>query len=828
MMPALRLAGRMLLRDARAGELWLLFIALVIAVGSLTSVGFFSERLARAINREANQVLGGDLLVSGDYPIPQGFADEAAARGLARNESMSFTSMASAAGVSQLAGVKAVEPGYPLRGSLRVARGLNLPDQATRDIPPPGAVWLDERLASALSVKVGDKVNLGRGQFTVAAILTYEPDRGVNFFAIVPRLMMNAADLAATGLIQVGSRVSYRLHLAGGLREIEAYRDWLKPRLMRGQVIEDVSSARPELRNAIDRAERFLKLAALLAVVLAAVAIGLSARRFIERHLNGCAVMRCLGAQSRQLLGLFALEFLMLGLFACALGVALGFGIQFLLAGLVQNLLEAELPAPGLAPLLQGVGVMFVLLAGFVAPYLVRLARVSPLAVMRREWAGSRVMASLTWAVGAVALAALLFWIAGDVVLGAQVVGGFGAALAVFALASWGLIRLAGSLRRFAGVGERFGLSSVNARLGLSLVQAVSLALGIMALALLVVTRSDLLRNWANSVPADAPNRFVINIQPDQKKPVEDFLRESGVRAELKPMVRARLTAINGKPVDGGQFFDERARRLVEREFNLSHDAALPYGNRVVGGRWHGEDRAPQFSVEDGLAKTLGLRLGDTLRFEVAGRAVEAKITSLRALRWDSMRVNFFVIAPSGALADMPESFITAFHVGPDQTRVPDELVARFPNLTVVDVAAILAQFKRVMDQLSRAVECVFVFSLLAGLLVLAAALASTHDERRQELAVLRTLGARNRVLWRAVLAEFSVLALAAGGLGVAAAAGVGFMLARFVFKLAYEPDVWAMGLAFVLFAGGVVLVGLLGTRGAMRASVQEALGLSA
>lgn len=813
-MKTLRLGWRLLLRDLRAGELHILGFALLIAVASLTSVGFFADRLSQALNREANQLLGGDLLLTADHPWDAAYADQARALGLSAITTTSFTSMASTGEVAQLAGIKAVEPGYPLRGQLRVAPGLNQADAVARGIPAPGTAWLDERLSSALALKVGDQVGLGAIRLTVAGVITYESDRGVNFFAIVPRLMMNAADLPATRLIQTGSRVSYRLQFAGEPVQVEAFRKWAQPRLGHGESLEDINNARPEVRAALDRAQKFLRLSALLAVVLAAVAIGLSARRFLQRHLDGCAVMRCLGATQRDILQLYLTEFLMLGIAATALGCSLGFGVQLGLARLLSSLIGGELPAPTWLPAAHGFAVGLTLLAGFVVPQLLRLGRVSTLRVLRREWGGAEGMTVAGYAVGIAALGGLMFWIAADAKLGFAVVGGFALALGVFVGAARLAIEAIGRVRSASGAGWRYGLASVRRRLGASIVQIVGLSVGLTALLLLTLVRNDLLADWQRAMPSDAPNRFIINAQPEQVQSIVAFFAGQGIeRPALSPMIRGRLTAVNGKPVEPEQYEDERARRLVEREFNLSYTGQLPKGNRVIAGAWFGTDTAPQFSVEDGLAKTLGLKLGDSLTFAVAGTPVDARITSLRKLDWDSMRVNFFVIAPPGVLDTFPASFITAFHLREEQAGFTNRLVAQFPNLTVIDMSAIMRQFQGVMAQLSSAVQFVFGFALLAGVAVMLAALESTHAERGFEMAVLRTLGARNRQLRSALLAEFAALGAAAGALAGIAASAIGWAIAHFAFSLDYLPSLLPVAVAAPLGVICVTVVGWFGTR---------------
>ena len=821
------LSWQMLKRDFRAGELRLLGLALVIAVASLSSVSFFSDRLSRALTREAHQLLGGDLLLVADHPWDKAYRAEAQRRGLRAITSVSFPSMTAANGASHLAGIKAVEPGYPLRGALRIAPGLNQPDAETRETPARGSVWLDERLASALEARTGDVVKLGNASLAVSAVLTLEPDRGVNFFNIAPRLMMHALDLQATQLVQVGSRITYRLHLAGEGDAVAAYQAWAEKRLGRGERIESLDNARPEVRSALDRAEKFLRLAALLAAVLAAVAVGLAARRFMQRHLDGCAVMRCLGARGSQLLRIYLGEFLLFGAIASALGCLFGFGAQYALERLLSNLLTTTLPAPSPLPLAYGFTVGLALLAGFALPQLLRLRNVPTVRVLRREWAEAEPLAWTGYAFGAGVLAVLMLWMAADLKLGLWVLGLFSLAVAIYA----GVARLAlaavGRLRGAAGAGWRYGIASLHRRLGTSVIQAVALGLGMTTLLLLTLARDDLLASWQRSVPPDAPNRFIINIQPEQREPVRELFAGKGLeKPELLPMVRGRLVSINGRPVIAADYEEERAQRLVEREFNLSWMADLPEGNSLTAGKWFAPQDAdrPQFSVEQGLADTLRLKLNDTLVYEIAGRRLEAKITSLRKLDWDSMRVNFFVVTPPGVLEPFPTSYITSFHLPPDRAGFVGELVAAHPNLTVIDVASILRQFKTVMDQLALAVQFIFAFSIVAGLAVLYAALESTHDEREYEVAVLRTLGARNSQLRAALAAEFAVLGVIAGVVAGVGAAIISWLLGRFVFQMPYEPAWLVLPAGMLGGVLGITLAGLAGTARTLRAPALQSL----
>jgi len=793
-------AARMLARDWRAGELRVLALALVVAVASVTSVAFFADRVGRGLVRDAHQLLGADLVLVSDHPWKREFAAQIEAQGLARAEAMNFISMAQAgAGAntrSQLAGVKAVTGDYPLRGRLRIAPRLYATDEPAQSGPAPGTVWLDERLVTALDAPVGSKLRLGASEFTVAAVLTLEPERGANFFNIAPRLMMSEADVAATALVQTGSRVRYYLYAAGDAETVRRFEGWAQARLERGQRIDTLESGRPEVRASIDRAQRFLGLTALLAAILAGVAIALATRRFVERHLDGCAVMRCLGATQSRLLALYAAEFVLLGLAACAAGCVIGFAAQGAIAGALADLLRAELPAPGPVPALQGFLVGVVLQLGFALPPLVQLKNVPAARVIRRESGATKASTVSVYAAGFAVLAGLLVWQSGDAMLGAYVVGGFGGAVLVFAAVSWIALRLVSGAAAVRMLGARssalrYGLANLRRHLRGNTIQVASLALGLTAMLLLSFTRNDLVDAWRRAAPPDAPNRFVLGIQPEQLDPVKRFFAERGFAApDLYPMVRGRLTAVNGKPVREGDYTEERARRLVEREFNLSYVSDLPGHNQIAEGRWFDARKDPrELSVEVGIARTLGWKLGDELTFTVGGASFSARVSSTRKLHWDSMKVNFFVIAPPELLEGMPTSFITAFRVGRGQETAMNELTRRFPNLTVVDIGAALSQAQHVIDQVITAVQFVFVFALGAGLLVLYSALVATEDERRREAAVMRVYGASRAQVQGSQRAEFLAMGAIAGVLAAAGAAAIGQLLARRVFDLDLPPS---------------------------------------
>jgi len=817
----------MLLRDWRAGELRVLALALVLAVGSVASVAFFADRVRQALTRDAHQVLGADVLLTADHPWSAELRDAVARLGLARAESTTFVSMARAGDEAILAAVKAVTPGYPLRGKLRTAAQLYAPDADTSEVPDPGSAWLDERMMTALKVRAGDTIELGRSRFRVARVLTLEPDRGVSFMNFAPRILMRVEDLPATGLVQPQSRINYQLLAAGERAAIARFEQWARARLGRGERVDSLENARPEVRAGLDRAQSFLGLAAMLSVVLSAVAIGLGTRRYVERHLDGYAAMRCMGATQPQLFALFAWEFLALALLASAAGCALGFLVQNLVAWWLARLVPGGLPQPGPAPLAQGAATGLSLLLGFALPPLLQLKEMPALRVIRRDVGAPQQSAVAVYIVGFAAVFALMRWQAGEVKLAGYVLGGFGVSFAVFAALAYGALRAVGRFGRAGGVSWRYGLANLMRRPRANAVQIVAIAVGIAAVLLLTLIRADLLDAWRGRLPPDAPDRFLVNIQPEQRAPLADFLERNGVKPpQTFAMVRARLVSVNGKAVSAEDYADERAKRQIEREFNMSYFAALPTDNRVEEGSWFGPNdlEGGALSVEHWLAERLGIRLGDRLEFLAAGRSFSAPVTSVRKLEWDSMRPNFFFIATPKLLEGFPASYVASFHAPPGDAGLTLRLSQAFPNLTVVDVGVVLRQVQAVMDQLIGAVQVVFLFALAAGVLVLYAALLATQDERTHEAAVMRALGASRAQVLAAQRAEFAVLGTIAGLLGSLGATAIGWTLATRIFELdfVWSGWIWLAGPALGLIA--VVLNAWVGARAALARPPMSAL----
>lgn len=805
------LALRLLAREWRAGEIRVVLLAVALAVASLTAVRYFADRVEQALGKEANTLLAADLALVSDHPIDATFARVALTYGLRVSHTTTFLSMALAGDNNLLTGIKAVEPGYPLRGTLRVAPNLFAADVPTRDLPPSGEVWVDTRLASGLRVKPGDSVEVGAARFRIAAILTFEGERGGNFMALAPRLLLNADDLARTELIQPGSRIVYRLLLAGEAGQVSAFQAWAKPKLGRGEQLEDVRDARPELRQVLDRAQRYLGLAALLTVLLAAAATQLALRRFVHRHFDQFALLRCFGATQRRLFSLYLLQLGILGLISGILGSLLGWLAQSGMVYLLGDAIRLDLPPPSLSPPLLGVATGLLLVLAFSLPALLRLARVPALRVLRRDLGPAHVGAVLAQAAAFTLVAGMLFWEAGEWRLAAIVGGGVLGLMLAAALATWLILWPLPWLAQYVPASVRLGLLNLRRRRWETLLQAMALSLGLLALLLLTLVRGDLFDSWRNQAPAGAPNRFLINIQPEQVVPLRTYLTAQGIAdVTLYPMVRARLLRIGNRATSPDNYTEARAKRLIEREFNLSALSRLPPENDIIAGQWTPDSG---FSVEQGLAKTLGIKLGDELSFDAGGIPLQGRVTNLRRVEWDSFRVNFFVIAAPPAFNSLPQSFITSFHLPTGRGQVLAGLLAEFPNVTVIDVEQVMGTLRSLLERVSMAVQLIFLFSLAVGVLVLLAALYARRDERAREIGLWRTLGASRRHVVLALASEFSALGLIAGGLAAGAASAVAWLLADRVFELPHsnDPLIWLIGLG-----GGWLLVlgaGLLASR---------------
>lgn len=812
----LKLALRMMQRDWRAGELRFLLVALVVAVTSLSAVGFFVDRMRSGLVRDAHQMLAADLSIASVKTIPEEWKQEAKSLGLQVAETVVFPSMALAgegdASRAKLITLKAVSPAYPLRGKVKVHQGQQ--EIPMTEAPALGTAWIDPALMVSLNITVGSQIQLGELRVKVAHSIAVEPDRGAGFLGFSPRVMISASDLASSQLIQDGSRATYRLLLAGDAKSITQFQTQLEEKIkqqdLKGLRIETIENGNEQLRTTMTRAEQFLAMVSMLSALLAAVAIAMAARRFMLRHIDACAMLRCLGLTQNQVTLMYLVEFVILGVVASLIGVALGYAAHYVLLDYLAQFVSHDLPLASWVPAWQGMAMGILLLIGFALPPILQLRDVPHNQVIRREQDAPKAMSVLTYGMGLLMFLGLMLWQSGDVKLGLMVSLGFVLCLFLFAalarISLWSLKRLR---TQFDSQVWRFAITALQRRSGATVMQVVSLALGLMALLLLTVVRGDLISAWKKSTPADAPNHFIVNIQPGQKVAIEKRLSQFG-QPTLYPMIRGRLIQVNDEVVKPDNYRDEQAKNLVTREFNLSTMTDLPATNTVIAGEWYDDAQASeaQASVEEGLAKNLKLKLGDQMKFDIAGQHVTAKITSLRKLDWGSMRVNFFVVINPKAMQNMPHTWITAFRLPDDEKQFANKLTLEFPNLTVMDVGAILKQLQDVLDQVISAVEFLFLFTLISGVLVLYAALLGSQDVRMREAALLRALGATRQQLSQAQWVEFLLIGGLAGLLAASGASAIGWVLATYAFKFAwvFSPAVMVVGIvigAFCALAGG-------------------------
>jgi len=789
---------RGLKQELRSRELAWLFVALTLSVTALSSVSFLADRMQRAFQFDARQLLGSDILIAADQPLPDRFILEARNRGLLTAKTVVFPSMATVGVHSKLASLKAVSPLYPLRGALQV-QGVNSSHQFG---PPVGSVWVDPVMLVSLQAKLGDQIVLGQKSFLIAGVLEREIDRGAGFMNFAPRVMMSLEDLPATGLIGLGSRVTYRLLLAGTDEQVQSYSTWVKGYIdsegLRGLRMETLENAQPLMRKTLERAERFLSLIAVLTAMVAAVAIALSARRYALKQADPCAVLKCFGATSGAILKKQSLTILSLGIFAAVLGSCLGYLVQLVLTVLLGNLILTNLPGVSIWPVVWSSLFAFLLLIGFAGPPIFALVKVSPIRLMRKEFQGIN-SAAIWVAIFGLGTAAMLIGLAArDWKLAFWAGLSFGGAIFLFSGCAWLVLKLLARIRT-QNFAIRFAITAQSRQFGFAVMQITSLGIALMALLMILLLRQDLLSTWQGNISPDAPNRFMINVQAEQKPNITQSLVSAGVaKPEFYPMVRGRLIAINERDISPNDFVEDNAKRLVDREFNLSYTEQLPTGNRVTEGKWI-SGSSPQISMEIGIAKTLKLKMGDQLTFEVAGEKITAPITSLRKLDWGSMRVNFFVIMPPAQLSGLPQSWITSYYQTPNQDGLDFQISQTYPNLTIVDVSTSLQQIQEVLNKLSAALGLLFAFTIAAAILVLMAAISATQDERYRSAALLKAIGASRQTLASIARFELLVIGVVAGALAGLAAGVAAWALGRYVMEIEFNAFAQAliMGITF-------------------------------
>ena len=815
------LADRQLLRDDRAGELRVLFFALLVAVAASSAIGYFSARLNDAMLLRASEFLAADLRLSGSSPASQQQIDAGLKLGLDHAQAVEFSSVVAAQEGIQLASVKAANSLYPLRGELRSAAEPYAPEEVGSG-PRPGEVWAEARLMVALNLKIGDELEIGAQTLRLSRVLTYDPDTAGDFYSLTPRVLMHLDDLAATEVVQPGSRVRFRELWRGDANALAAYRQAVEAGLEPNQRLDDARDGNRQVGGALGRAERYLNLASLAAVLLAGVAVALSAARFAARRFDASALLRCLGLSRREALALFGLQLALLGLIACLIGALLGWAGQHVLFYLLRGLIPDDLPPADLWPALAGMATGLVALAGFALPPLAALGRVPPLRVLRRDMLPIPASSWLVYGAALIALGLIMWLLSLDLRLTLALLGGgLLAALLLGGLLLLGLQSLRRLLQR-AALPWRLGLGQLLRHPLAAAGQSLALGLILLAMALIALLRGELLDTWQDQLPEDAPNHFALNVLPAERDAFAARLAElSPHPAPLYPVVPGRLIMINGEPVRQLVTKESRGERAIQRDLSLTWAEDLPSDNLITAGNWWGAAHAselPGVSVESELAESLQLKLGDQLRFNVGGIERDAQVTSLRQVDWDSFQPNFYMIFEPQTLQDLPATYLTSFYLPPGQDAELVALSRAFPSVTLLQVDALLAQLRSILAQVTLAIEYVLLFVLAAGITVLLAGLQATLDERIRQGALLRALGAERKLLISARRAEFGLLGAAAGLLAALGCELVSFLLYRYAFDMSWQPHPWLLLLPLI----GALLIGLagvLGTRRALNAS---------
>jgi putative ABC transport system permease protein len=804
------LSFKLLARDWRAGELTVLGIALIVAVSALTAVAFLTDRAGQAVEMRAAESLAADLRLASTRPIPDDYIELANRYALQSARIASMPSVVFAGESNTLAAVRAATAGYPLRGRLKTSARLLAPATVVDEIPEPGEAWASPRLMARLGVETGTVIEVGAARFTLTRVLDFRPDEGWRFVDLAPTLLINRRDLDSTQLVQPGSRVAYRMLFAGARNDIDRFKTELDAGLNEGESLRDIKDTNPQIRSAMDRAGRFLNLASLVSVLLAAVAVAMGARRYSHRHRDRIALMKCLGASRSLIMRTSLLQLLLLALAGGIAGTILGYVAQSGLAWLMRDMIGQNLPPPGSQPAVLGMLTALAILAGFALPDLMQMGKTPPLRVLRHDVDPPPLRYGISWIAAVLSVVALLLWMVRDASLVLTILAGTTVTFLALGLTGWLLVRALQGFRGAAGVAWRYGLANLARRGRESVIQVVAFGLGLMVLLLLTTVRNELMETWRQSLPLNAPNQFLINIQPHEVAPMQDFLAEKGLDIpRFVPLVRARMTTINGQDVTQMTFEDPQGSEWARRDANLSWTDALQKDNEIIDGDfWTIGTQRNEVSVEQDFAGELGVGIGDVLGFDIAGESVSAEVTSIRTVEWDSFQPNFFIVFSPGVLDPFPTSYISSLYVDEADKGLVLDLMRAFPSVTAIDLDALLGQVRDVMDKAALAVQAVFIFTLLAGLTVLWAAVQATRDERRYESAMLRTLGASRKRVLSGVATEFLAIGLLAGVLAATGASLAGYLLAENLFELDYQfsPALWLAGPVI-----GMIFVGLSG-----------------
>lgn len=812
---SIALIARLAWRDLRSGEIGLLFVALVVAVATVTSISLFVDRLQNALLQESSNFLAADRQISSGLAIPQPFIDKAVDANLNPVQTMVFPSMVFAGERNQLVSVKAVERGYPLRGKLLIAGEPFADGAPTQDVPAPGTVWLDSRLFPAMGLSLGDTVEVGFAQLQVTRVLISEPDRGGSFFDLGPRLLMNLVDVPATEVVQPGSRISYRLLLAGDENKLEGLRESLP--LEPDYRWVSIRESSPRIGSALERAESFLLLGGLLGVLLAGLAVALSAHRYAQRHFDHVGVLKTLGATPKQIVRGFLSLLLLVGAASILLGITVGGVVHLLIVEILVQVIEVSLPAPSMRPFLLGATTGLVCALAFAMPAFLHLQHVAPMRVIRRDLGEAPMSRWVSYAAALAGSVALLIWYTKSTLLTLWTLAGVVGVSIVFGGMAWSLLKGGRAVGMQARSGWRLALAGLQRRRQENTVQILVFGIAIMLLLVLLLIRTALISEWRGQVPDNAANHFVMNVAADEVDGLNELIAEHATRGEgLFPMIRGRVAMVNDKPAKEWQAAlpVRESRSSLSSERNLTWSATAPGNNKIIAGAWWSEDsNEAQVSLEAEYAENYSLSLGDLMTFSVGGQEVMARVTSLRSVEWESMSPNFFIIFSPAALQEFAATYMTSFYLPSEKKIFLNQLLSSYPTVTVIEIDALIDQVQSIVNQVSQAVELVLVLVMFSGALVLLASIEASRDTRMSEHALIRALGGTRRLIGGSLTAEFLALGVFAGIVAAVGAELTVGLLQSQVFELdvALHPWVWISGP--VLGGAIITAIGLLGSR---------------
>jgi len=810
-----KLALRLLWRDARSGELTILLMALIIAVTSSTAISLFSDRLQGTMNQQAADFMAADLLITSPTKVANAWLEKAQQLNLKAANGAEFSTMLIENDQLLLSSLKAVSQHYPLRGYLKTRQADYQDEQKVYSGPKVGKVWVDQRVLTSLNLSIGEPLQVGELSLTISRILSYEPDKSGTFYSLSPRVMIHTDDLVKTAILQAGSRVQYLFQFSGEEAAIKQFSAWLDGKLSPSQRLLDVHDNRPEIGAALERAERYLGLSSILVILIAGVAIAMAARRYTERHFNATAILRCLGCQQNQVLSLYGIQILVVGLVGSSIGCLLGWFAQYGLFYLLADLLPSTIASASLLALIIGFITGLVTLLGFALPPLLRLKKVSPLRVLRRELEPLSSSAWLVYGLAASIIAGMVWYFTQDLILSLIIIGVGFVTLSVLA----GLIIvILIAVKRFLprlNLSWRLGVQELVREPKANVGQILAFSITLLAMLLSFTVRNDLLKDWQNQLPVNAANYFAINIFPEQVADLRLLFKQKDIpTGEFYPVVRGRLISVNDQLAKQIVTKDSVGERSIQRDLSLTWSSRLPEGNEIIAGNWQAVQSSHQVSIEQELAESLNASVGDKLGFTIRQKDFTAVISSIRKVQWDNMKPNFYLIFSSGTLDSYPSTFITSFYLSEKNKPALNQLLKEYPSMTVLEVEMLLKQFEKILAQLTQAIDYLLLFALLAGISVLFASIYASLDARVHTGALLRTLGANRKLLKKSQFIEFATLGFIASLLAIIAKELISYFLYQHVFHLSYQANYWVWLVMPVMVS---ISLGFAGMRGLKR-----------